>query len=81
MKIQYPGVAEAVDTDMRNVQLLVPLLKRMAPGMDATALLNELRERIADELDYEIEAQNQRRVHRAFRDHPFVKIPRVHTDL
>ncbi len=75
MKIQYPGVAEAVETDMRNVQLLVPLLKRMAPGMDAKALLAELRERIADELDYEIEAQNQRRVHRAFRDHPFVRIP------
>ncbi len=81
VKIQYPGVAEAVDTDMRNVQLLVPLLKRMAPGMDAKALLNELRERIADELDYEIEAQNQRRVHRAFRGHPFVRIPKVHTDL
>ncbi|HMS63466.1 MAG TPA: AarF/UbiB family protein, partial [Solirubrobacteraceae bacterium] len=63
VKIQYPGVAEAVETDLRNVQLLVPLLKRMAPGMDAKALLGELRERIADELDYEIEAQNQRRVH------------------
>jgi predicted unusual protein kinase regulating ubiquinone biosynthesis (AarF/ABC1/UbiB family) len=81
VKIQYPGVAEAVETDLRNVQLLVPLLKRMAPGMDAKALLAELRERIADELDYEIEAQNQRRVHRAFRGHPFVVIPAVRTDL
>ena len=79
--MQYPGVAEAVETDMRNMQLLVPLLKRMAPGMDAKALLAELRERIADELDYEIEAQNQRRVHRAFRGHPFVRIPAVHTAL
>ena len=81
VKVQYPGVAEAVETDMRNMQLLVPLLKRMAPGMDAKALLAELRERIADELDYEIEAQNQRRVHRAFRGHPFVRIPAVHTAL
>jgi len=81
VKIQYPGVAEAVETDMRNMQLLVPLLKRMAPGMDAKALLAELRERIADELDYEIEAQNQRRVHRAFKGHPFVRIPAVHTAL
>ncbi len=81
VKVQYPGVAEAVETDMRNVQMLVPLLKRMAPGMDAKSLLNELRERIADELDYEIEAQNQRRVGRAFRGHPFVRIPAVDTGL
>jgi predicted unusual protein kinase regulating ubiquinone biosynthesis (AarF/ABC1/UbiB family) len=81
VKVQYPGVAEAVETDLRNVQLLVPLLKRMAPGMDAKALLAELRERIADELDYEIEAQNQRRVQRAFRGHPFVRVPAVHTAL
>ena len=56
VKVQYPGVAEAVETDMRNVQMLIPLLKRMAPGMDAKALLGELRERISEELDYEIEA-------------------------
>ena len=41
MKIQYPGVAEAVETDMRNVKMLVPLLKRLAPGIDAKALLAE----------------------------------------
>ncbi len=81
VKVQYPGVAEAVETDMRNVQLLVPLLRRMAPGMDAKAILGELRERIADELDYEIEAQNQRRVARAFRGHPCVRVPAVHTEL
>ena len=39
VKVQYPGVAEAVETDMRNVQMLVPLLKRLAPGIDAKALL------------------------------------------
>ena len=81
VKVQYPGVAEAVETDMRNVQMLVPLLKRMAPGMDAKALLGELRERIAEELDYEIEAANQRQVSRAYRDHPFVRIPTVDTGL
>ena len=59
----------------------VPLLKRMAPGMDAKALLAELRERIADELDYEIEAPNQRQVARAYRDHPFVRIPAVDLEL
>ena len=61
--------------------MLVPLLKRMAPGMDAKAMLAELRERIAEELDYEIEAQNQRQVARAFRGHPFVRVPAVDTRL
>ena len=36
MKVQYPGVAEAVETDLRNAMLLVPLLKRLAPGVDVT---------------------------------------------
>jgi predicted unusual protein kinase regulating ubiquinone biosynthesis (AarF/ABC1/UbiB family) len=81
VKIQYPGVAEAVETDLRNATLLLPLVKRLAPGLDAKALASEMRERIAEELDYELEAQNQRRVGRLMRGHPFVLVPRVHTDI
>jgi predicted unusual protein kinase regulating ubiquinone biosynthesis (AarF/ABC1/UbiB family) len=81
VKVQYPGVAEAVETDLRNAGVLVPLIKRMAPGLDAKALLGELRERIGEELDYELEAQNQRRVARAFRGHPFIRIPDVLTGM
>jgi predicted unusual protein kinase regulating ubiquinone biosynthesis (AarF/ABC1/UbiB family) len=77
VKIQYPGVAEAVETDLRNATLLLPLLRRLAPGLDARALLSELRERIAEELDYELEASNQRRIERIVRGHPFVRVPRV----
>src|SRR3954462_14418797 len=81
VKIQYPGVAEAVETDLRNAMLLLPLVKRIAPGLDAKALASEMRERIGEELDYELEAQNQRRIGRLTRGHPFVRVPRVHTDL
>lgn len=81
VKIQYPGVAEAVETDLRNATLLLPLVKRLAPGLDAKALASEMRERISEELDYELEAQNQRRIGRLMRGHPFVRVPRVHTDL
>jgi predicted unusual protein kinase regulating ubiquinone biosynthesis (AarF/ABC1/UbiB family) len=81
VKVQYPGVAEAVETDLRNAMLLIPLVKRLAPGLDARALASELRERIAEELDYELEAQNQRRIERMLRGHPFVRIPRVRLDL
>ena len=47
VKVQYPGVAEAVETDLRNLQVLLPLVKRLAPGLDVKALAAELRERIA----------------------------------
>ena len=81
VKIQYPGVAEAVETDLRNATLLLPLVKRLAPGLDAKALAEEMRERIGEELDYELEAQNHRRIERLMRGHPFIRVPRVHTDL
>src|SRR5690242_8111741 len=81
VKVQYPGVAEAVETDLRNAMLLVPILKRLAPGLDGKALAREMRERIAEELDYELEAQNQRRIERLLRGHPFIYVPRVYTDI
>ena len=80
-KIQYPGVAEAVETDLRNAMMLLPLVKRLAPGLDAKAMATEMRERIAEELDYELEAQNQRRIERLMRRHPFFVVPRVYTDI
>ncbi len=81
VKVQYPGVAEAVETDLRNATLLLPLVRRLAPGLDAKALLAELRDRIGEELDYELEAQNQRRIERLVRGHPLLRVPRVLTDL
>ena len=81
VKVQYPGVAEAVETDLRNAMLLVPLVKRLAPGLDARALGAEMRDRIGEELDYELEAQHQRRIERLFRGHPFISVPRVDTKL
>ncbi len=81
VKVQYPGVAEAVDTDLRNLTLLLPIVKRLAPGLDVKAIYAELRERIAEELDYELEAQNHRAVARAHRGHPFAHVPEVHTEL
>jgi predicted unusual protein kinase regulating ubiquinone biosynthesis (AarF/ABC1/UbiB family) len=81
VKIQYPGVAEAVQTDLRNAMLLLPLVKRLAPGLDSRALAIEMRERIEEELDYELEASNQRRIERLVRGHPFIRVPRVYSKL
>ena len=77
VKIQYPGVAEALEADLRNMGTIVRLAKAIAPGLDPKAIAEELRERVLEELDYEYEAQNQRDFARAYRDHPFIYVPRV----
>ena len=81
VKVQYPGVAEAVRVDMQNLGLILQVAKRVAPGLDAKAAAAEIRERFTDELDYEHEAQSQRAIRRAWRGHPFVVIPDVVTEL
>jgi predicted unusual protein kinase regulating ubiquinone biosynthesis (AarF/ABC1/UbiB family) len=77
VKVQYPRVAEAVRADLQNLGLLLRLMKRVAPGMDAKAIAKEVTERIGEELDYELEAQNQRALARIFRGHPFIHVPGV----
>jgi predicted unusual protein kinase regulating ubiquinone biosynthesis (AarF/ABC1/UbiB family) len=81
VKVQYPGVAEAVRADMQNLGLILRLMKSVAPGLDARSLATEVRERIGEELDYELEASNQRAMSRAFRNHPFIVVPDVVTSL
>ncbi len=81
VKVQYPGVAAAVRADMQNLDMIMRLLKRMTPGMDAKAIAAEIRERIGEELDYELEAQNQSALARIFRGHPFIAVPEVLTSL
>ncbi len=81
VKVQHPDIGAAISDELRNIGLVSPILKRLAPGSDAGALLGEVRERIADELDYETEAQHQRRLARLFRGHPHVRVPAVHTGL
>ncbi len=81
VKVQYPGVAAAVRADMQNLGLILRLLKRIAPGMDPNAIGREIRDRIEEELDYELEAANQRTLARIFRGHPFIVVPEVITAL
>ena len=81
VKIQYPGVADAVRADVQNAGMLLRLGKALAPGLDTRAVADELRERLLEELDYEYEAQNQRTFARAYRGHPFIHVPDVVTRL
>lgn len=81
VKVQYPGIAEAIHADLRNLRLVLKLLSAIAPGINTGAIADEIRERISGELDYELEAGNQRAMSRAYRDHPFILVPEVVGEL
>jgi predicted unusual protein kinase regulating ubiquinone biosynthesis (AarF/ABC1/UbiB family) len=81
VKVQYPGVAQAVRADMQNLGIILRLMKMVAPGLDPKAMGDEIRSRIDEELDYELEAQNQRTLARIYRGHPFIVVPQVITRL
>jgi predicted unusual protein kinase regulating ubiquinone biosynthesis (AarF/ABC1/UbiB family) len=85
VKVQYPGIAEAIHADMQNLRLGLKLLSVIAPGIDTGPIADEIRERISQELDYELEASNQRAMARTYSNpahpHPFIVVPDVVTDL
>ena len=81
VKVQYPGINDAVRADMKNLGLLLRLTKTMTPQLDTKAVGDEIRERIVEELDYELEASNQRTMARLYDGHPFIFIPPVVTSL
>ncbi|HVR06337.1 MAG TPA: AarF/ABC1/UbiB kinase family protein [Solirubrobacteraceae bacterium] len=81
VKVQYPGVAAAVRADLQNLDMIMLLLKRMTPQLDVKAIATEVRERVVEELDYELEAQNQRSMARIFDGHPFIVVPGVVSEL
>jgi predicted unusual protein kinase regulating ubiquinone biosynthesis (AarF/ABC1/UbiB family) len=81
VKVQYPGVAAAVRADMKNLALMMRLVQRALPGVDTGAVAREVRLRVGEELDYELEARNQREFAVAFRGHPFVVVPDAIAEL
>lgn len=81
VKVQYPGVAEAVRSDLSNAEMFAPLARVFSPNQEIEPLLDELRERVNDELDYEREAQYQRAFADRYRGHPFIIVPDVIGDL
>lgn len=77
VKIQYPGAGEALLSDLTQLGRLTRLLGPLVPGMELKPLIAELRERVAEELDYAMEAEAQRTYAREFRGDPGVVVPEV----
>ena len=77
VKVQYPGVAEAVSADLGNADWLFGMLASMFPGLEAGPVVAELKERLVEELDYVAEARSQRYYAEFFDRHPFIHVPHV----
>ncbi|WP_285491813.1 AarF/ABC1/UbiB kinase family protein [Actinomadura sp. NBRC 104425] len=77
VKVQYPGAGKALLSDFNQLSRLAKLFAVLMPGLDVKSMLAELRERVAEELDYALEAESQRIVHEAYADDPDFYIPAV----
>ena len=77
VKVQYPGAGDALIADLKQLSRLAGMFKIIQPGMDIKPLLAELRDRVVEELDYEMEAATQRAFAEAFADDPEIYVPRV----
>ncbi len=77
VKIQYPGADEALRADLKTMQRMVGVLKQLSPGADVQGVVDELFERTEMELDYRLEADNQRAFAKAYAGHPRFLVPHV----
>jgi predicted unusual protein kinase regulating ubiquinone biosynthesis (AarF/ABC1/UbiB family) len=77
VKIQYPGAGDALVADLTQLSRLAGLFRVLQPGLDVKPLVRELRARITEELDYELEASAQRAFARAYADDPEIFVPAV----
>ena len=81
VKVQYPGIARSITSDLRNAGLLTRIARAAFPGLDSRALIDELGERLKEELDYSLEADNQELFARYYEGHPFIHVPEVVREL
>ncbi len=79
-KVQYPGIAEAVQSDLANAEMFAPLAKLFSPNLQVRPLMEEMRERLVDELDYQKEALYQQAFFERYDGHPFIGVPRVFSE-
>lgn len=77
VKVQYPGAGEALLSDLTQLGRLSRLLGPLVPGIEIKPLIAELRDRVSEELDYELEAEAQRTYAEEFADDPDFTVPRV----
>jgi predicted unusual protein kinase regulating ubiquinone biosynthesis (AarF/ABC1/UbiB family) len=77
VKIQYPGAGRALLSDFTQLSRIGRLFGVLMPGLEVRPLLDELRDRVAEELDYRLEAESQRKFASAYAGDPDIFVPPV----
>jgi predicted unusual protein kinase regulating ubiquinone biosynthesis (AarF/ABC1/UbiB family) len=77
VKIQYPGADEALRADLKTMKRMISVLRQLSPGADVQGVVDELIERTEMELDYRLEADNQRAFAKAYEGHPHFVVPHI----
>jgi predicted unusual protein kinase regulating ubiquinone biosynthesis (AarF/ABC1/UbiB family) len=77
VKIQYPGAAQALTADLNQVARMARMFGAIVPGIDARALVSELKERMAEELDYTLERTSQQAFAAAYDGDARIAVPKV----
>jgi predicted unusual protein kinase regulating ubiquinone biosynthesis (AarF/ABC1/UbiB family) len=77
VKIQYPGAGRALIGDFNQLARAGRLFGLLMPGLDVKPLLEELKDRVAEELNYELEAMSQQMFADAYAGDPDIYIPNV----
>ena len=77
IKVQYPGARQALESDLRQIGRLTRLFGVLAPGLDVKGMIEELKDRVIEELDYDLEAEAQQAFADAFRGDSAVEVPSV----
>jgi len=81
VKVQYPGIARTITSDVKNVALLRRVAAAAFPGLDTRSLIDELGERLREEVDYRLEAENQEMFAGYYEGHPVIHVPHVVPEL
>jgi predicted unusual protein kinase regulating ubiquinone biosynthesis (AarF/ABC1/UbiB family) len=81
VKVQYPGIATTITSDMRNASLLRKIIGAAFRGLDVQSLVDELGERLKEEVDYSREAENQELFAIYYEGHPVIRVPHVIKEL
>jgi predicted unusual protein kinase regulating ubiquinone biosynthesis (AarF/ABC1/UbiB family) len=77
VKIQYPGAAQALLSDLNQLARVARVAGGWIPGIDIKPITDELKSRMSEELDYNLEAANQRRFAKVFRNDSHFVVPDV----
>jgi predicted unusual protein kinase regulating ubiquinone biosynthesis (AarF/ABC1/UbiB family) len=80
IKVQYPGVARSIDSDVQNIGVLIKLSGLLPKGFELAPYLREVRDQLHEETNYASEAAHLRRFHTLLADVPHFILPRIHED-